>query len=690
MFTFIKRLFRRQPDPSSAPLFRGSTDTATTGAGLDIYQGDTEDGDYAITRYPPFDKGIPVIAVEKILLSQRDLIDRIFRTAGVSRDDFARLYQQPIENLARHVHLLPATSTTYFRGTGGLFRMSLEIALNALQSANAAVFPTGGGVERRFSMQPKWTLATFIAGLCSQNYRTVNSMAVLTRSNAQWTPLLDPLYAWCEQTRTDVYFVRWMEEVQVRGAQASAAYSISQVVPHAVLQYLASDNNQVVPAMTAAIAGVEMNTSENPIGRLVAPVITRVIEDDLKRSATNYGHLVIGAHLEMHLVDAMRRLVRAGKWIANNVASGSRLWVGQEGVFIDWQVAATDIAALLARDSFAGIPKDPDTLADLLVSANLLQLTKDGGRYWTIALPATLESKEGMVKLRDGPVIFPQGFNFTSFENVQLTLSGAPTTRGPGKGGAQTASATPATLPVKSPEPLVSVPQEGQTHLPALTNAADGVPVSASGMLASAQAPSLASNAPVAAAPSGETDDPSKEVGSAEDKEARAMTTSKPEARRAGKKAPKTHPNERAVPHTRTGDEQGNDEGTTPTAATTSTEPPIEARNSATSEKLLGSLKRTNAWLLQEVLNASRKGTLAGPVAVLPQGLGISHEELNVHGIPVMELLEELALKSWLWQDKTRAMRRIHAVECDGKTQRMMILKPDIAAALGFDMQRKD
>ena len=298
------------------------------------------------------------------------------------------------------MHLLPATSTTYFRGTGGLFRMSLEIALNSLQSANAAVFPTGGGVERRFFMLPKWTLACFLAGLCSQNYRTVNSMAVLTRSNAQWSPLLDSLYEWCASEAADVYFVRWMEDVQVRGAQASAAYSISQVVPHDVLQYLASDNNQVVPAMTAAVAGVDTNTSENPISRLVAPVITRVIEDDLKRSATNYGHLVIGAHLEMHLLDAMRRLVKTGKWIANNAASGGRLWVGQEGVFVDWQVAAGDIATLLARDSFAGIPKDPDTLADLLVSASLLQLTKEGGRYWTIAIPVSMESKEGMVKLR--------------------------------------------------------------------------------------------------------------------------------------------------------------------------------------------------------------------------------------------------------------------------------------------------
>lgn len=55
-----------------------------------------------------------------------------------------------------------------------------------------------------------------------------------------------------------------------------------------------------------------------------------------------------------------------------------------------------------------------------------------------------------------------------------------------------------------------------------------------------------------------------------------------------------------------------------------------------------------------------------------------------------MELLEELGLKAWLWQDKTRSSRRIHAVEIDGETHRMVILKPDIAAGLGFDMTMKE
>ena len=37
-----------------------------------------------------------------------------------------------------------------------------------------------------------------------------------------------------------------------------------------------------------------------------------------------------------------------------------------------------------------------------------------------------IEAKEGLVKLREGEVIFPQGFDFEPYKNVQLTLT--PTT----------------------------------------------------------------------------------------------------------------------------------------------------------------------------------------------------------------------------------------------------------------------
>ena len=608
------------------------------GVGLDVYPTDDEPGDYAVTRYPPFDQGIPVLDVHKLLRAQQDLVDRIYRTAGVSRAEFGRLFVPPIANMAKHVHLLPATPKTYFRGTGGLFRMSLEIALNALQAAHASVFPTGGGVERRYAMLPRWTLATFLAGLCCQNYRTVNMMAVLTRDNNQWAPLISGLYDWCQCQNADVYFVRWMDDNHVHGAQAAAAYSIAQVVPAEVLQYLATDNNQVVPAMTAAIAGVEMNMSENPIGRLVAPVVTRVIESDLKRSAINYGHLVIGAHLETHLIDAMRQLVRGGKWITNNQASGGRLWVGQEGVFIDWQAAAGDIATLLAKNAFAGVPQDPDTLADLLVSANLLTPTVGGDRYWSIILPGIMEAKDGMVKLRERALIFPDGFAFDAYKDIRLTLTQS-----------STKSATE----------------------PARDGKAKEARNNGGGLTETENQSDAASVAP-------------RNKANARKKQAQErIDTSTGEIL-----SPQREPETIKTPDC-TDKESGCDvPPPTPPKSDAPIDPPADqpATPAGVGEKLLASLQEGHAWLIKEILQSHKAGTTEGVVAMVKDGLAISNAELARHGIPVPPFLEELGMKGWLWQDKTRASRRLHPFEINGKTERVAVLKRDIASALGFSV----
>lgn len=624
MFEFLKKFASRSSTPGSTLSMPTHAEHATN-SHLEVFGG-VEAGDLAVTRYPPFDKGIPLIEIDTLIRSQADLITRIFRTAGVSREEFNERFDPPIRNLAKHIHLLPATSTTYFRGTGGLFRMSLEVALNSLQSANGSVFPITGGVERRFFIQPKWSLAIFLAGLCSQNYRTLNSMVVISRENDQWAPLINHLYDWAHKKNIDRYHVRWLEDSPVHGAKASGAYSINHIVPAEVLQYLASDNNQIFQAMTAAIAGVETNASENPVSRIVAPIITRVIEEDLNRSATNYGHLVIGTHLEPHLVDAMRRLVRDGKWAPNQ--PGGRVWIGREGIFIDWHEASADISQVLSKDSFAGVPKDPDSLASLLINAGLLEMNKSGELYWTIALPLTLEALDTTVKLRQGASIFSQKFDFSPYQNIQLTLD---------------LDQTP------SPKPTNSVKKREFTQTPVTAPEATRILDQA---LHSAVAGIALENGASNKKPAEHK--PSLTVVPTSDLQTERIPTPNP-------RTPET-----SAPSARKVDAALLDQD--PTAA----------------DRLLASLRPDNRFLLQQVLVAYRNDVKTKLVTFLPHGVGISHHELLKHDKNITEFFEELSSKQWLWMDKSKPGRKIHPITVNGETQRLVILKPSIAHALGL------
>lgn len=672
------------------PFLRGSGGTAgrksagkaiRRGQGLDVFEGD-DAGDLAINRYPPFDSGIPLNAVETIIQSQEQLINRLYRTAGLNRADFERLYMPPIRKLAEYIHLLPATPDTYFRGTGGLFRFSLDIALHSLQAANSSVFPTGGGVERRYHMQPRWCLATFLAGLCCQNYRTVNAMVVMSKDGDQWMPLLEPLIEWARGIRLKNYYVRWINDVQVHGAQASAAYSVSQIVSNDILQWLATDNNQIVPAMTAAVTGVESHASENPITRLVAPVITRVIEEDLRRTSTNYGHLVIGSHLEPHLVDAMRRLVSGGKWVANSSVNG-RLWVGVEGTFIDWLPAAQDIINLLMRDAYGGIPRDPETLADLLSNAGLIAVHPKKGRYWTIAVPGTMEAKDGLLKLKDGSIIFPRGFDFEPFKSIQLAFdestkpaprpeAPAPATMQPREQAEQTAPKPAAEERPREPEvkraprkpkKAVTPSTEAGTQTNVAHQAVSPVKTTAPDAQASREAEPSNEMPPVDDVP------PPDEIPE-------RLQHADLDGQEVGVPVAPPRQSQEAAPD-RSVDAQS---PATPAAASVA---PLDSR----AEAMFASLRKHNAWLLQEIQRCMQTNALTGQVLWLKQGLGIDQVELSAHGQPMLELFEELALKQWLWVDSTKPSRKIHAIEKDGESLKMLILKPEIARSLGFEGQ---
>jgi conjugal transfer pilus assembly protein TraI len=631
MFTlFLKRSLSKPDIPAQDGSNIISAPRPHTGTGLDVYAGE-DAGEYAITRYPPFDKGIPAVDPAKLMRAQADLLERIRRSAGVTRVEFEAHYRKPMENLAWYVHLLPATSTTYFRGTGGLFRMSVEIALNSLQAANAAVFPTGGNVERRHVLLPRWTLASFLGGLCSQCYRTINTLSVLTRDNAQWQPLLGSLHAWIQEKAADVYFVRWLDEQSIQGEQATAAYAISKIIPANVLQYLSDGNNQVVQAMTAAVAGADIHMSENPIARLVAPVITRVIEADLKQSATHYGHLVIGAHLEPHLLDAMRRLVKQGQWVANSQASGGRLWCGGDGVYIDWIPASRDIAGVLARDAFAGVPKDPDTLADLLARARLLQLNRGNEKYWSITMPETFELKEGFVKLADKATLFPPGYDMKQFDGISLGM------------GAKWRKPAPPSIPDSRDEQM---PRPGEIK----ERADRAVP---------------------------EPKEPSREQAELfSDEQPLEPDISQPDesedekAAVPGRKASRLpKPDAKPMPEAR---------------QDLRAESPKRADREMTVETLLASLKKPNALLLSEIIRAKKEGTLTGKVIRVSGGIGITPEELSNHGIPSMELMQELSMKGWLHVDPKKPSRTIHAVEENGESLRVLVIRPEFAEILGL------
>lgn len=352
--------------------------------------------------YSPSDPGFAALPVEEVLAPHADLVARIKLCYGADRDTFERDLLPLIHRYAAYVHLLPATADNYFSAPGGLLRLGLEAGFFSLQGTDAHIFSGKLTISARRHLEPRWRLATFIAGLCCELHRALSFVIVTDSQGVEWPPCLTPLAIWSQQRQAERYFLRWRP--QATETRALGLFALPHVVASEVLQHLCEDNTVIVPHMMASIGGLPVFRDKNVLDELVRRSLALVIDRNLVANADRYGSPQFGSHLERFLVDALRRLVVADSaWVPNR--EKSRVWFGQDGLFLLWPAAAEDISSLLEADHLPGIPKSPETMREVLMGAGVLSAHDTGAAVWIIHPPGAKAGQEA-VKLSSPAILF--------------------------------------------------------------------------------------------------------------------------------------------------------------------------------------------------------------------------------------------------------------------------------------------
>lgn len=381
---------------------------------------DLEDVD--IPRYPPFAKGLPVAPIGKLLETQRSLIEKIRQTLGLPQADFDKLVLPVLRRYAEFVHLMPASEAHHHRGAGGLFRHGLEVAFWTTQASGAVMFSIEGSPLERRNNEPRWRLASCFAGLLHDVGKPLSDVMVSDRDGrATWNPYGESLFDWAARHKIDRYFLRWRDNRHKRH-EKFALLTVDRLIPQPTREYLADAGPQVIESMLEAIAGVGANQA---ITKLVLRADRESVSRDMKEHRLNVDEFSYGVPVERYIFDALRRLVKSGKWKIN--VAGGKVWVLQQGVFVIWK-PVQDIIDLLAQDKTPGVPRDPDTLADILIErgfAHSCAVSENGDqavyRYWRV-LPDALKAEgvtEPMLMLR--------------LDSVDLIVTGEPPVAVPGQ-----------------------------------------------------------------------------------------------------------------------------------------------------------------------------------------------------------------------------------------------------------------
>jgi conjugal transfer pilus assembly protein TraI len=342
------------------------------------------DDEAEILRYPPFLRGLPVTPSEALLTTQSTLIGALQDALAFTDERFATLVQPVLSRYAAFVHLLPASEAHHHRGAGGLLRHGLEVACGAAQASQGRVFALDRPPSERRALEPRWHLAAGLAGLCHDLGKPVSDVAVTDRAGSHaWQPFLAPLTDWAAARAITRYHLRWRRE-RHQQHMLLGPLVLDRVLTPEVMAWMAEADPAILHALLAAVAGLD---AEAVLTNLVRGADQASVEEDLRANHLDPAALSLGVPVERYLLDAMRRLVRAGRWTCN--VPGARLWRFAEGLHVVWPAGAQDILALLAEDRVPGIPRDPDTLADILLERALAVPCADADgqrlRYWRLA-----------------------------------------------------------------------------------------------------------------------------------------------------------------------------------------------------------------------------------------------------------------------------------------------------------------
>ncbi len=353
--------------------------------------------DEDIPRYPPFMKGLPVVAPAKLIETQKELLDRIANSTIATPDIFESHYLAAVSRFAAFAHLLPASQSHHHRGAGGLLRHAIEVGLWALQSADRVLLKSAVSPIHRREMEPRWQLAVFLAAMCHDAGKPVTDLTVTNKDRTStWHPISEDLYDWAIKHEVNAYFLEWREG---RGKQHTALSSLiaERIIGARSLAWIAEVDTDLVVWLMESLAGNPGPT--NLIYDLVSKADQSSVERDLKTLGIAMAGYELGVPVERHLIDIMRRFVREGMWLIN--VPGARLWNIDGHVYLVWPAAGEELARQIKEDGIPGIPRTPDGILDMLIDRGMAFLRDAGSnddRFWKI-VPTVLAEKIPDIKL---------------------------------------------------------------------------------------------------------------------------------------------------------------------------------------------------------------------------------------------------------------------------------------------------
>lgn len=147
---------------------------------------------------------VPTLPVRDLFAANGKLIRDLCYASSLSEEEAQRFLLPVITNLAKIVHLVPASECGHHKGYGGLFTHSLEVAFYAANEARLTIFDQDETPKQKFLNRRRWILTTILAGLIHDAGKVFVNAKIVDENGVEWGKN-EPLLDWLRRNKIQRY-----------------------------------------------------------------------------------------------------------------------------------------------------------------------------------------------------------------------------------------------------------------------------------------------------------------------------------------------------------------------------------------------------------------------------------------------------------------------------------------------------
>lgn len=309
---------------------------------------------------------------------RQKLLDNIWQRASLSRQQFAELYQRPLERYAELVQQLPASQNHHHAYPGGMLDHGLEIVAYALKIRQTYLLPIGAPPESQSAQAEAWTAAAAYGALIHDLGKVAVDLHVELENGTTWHPWHGPI--------THPYRFRHVKgrNYQLHGAAAALIYA--QILTPEILDWLSG-----FPEAWAQLIFILSGQYEHAgiLGEIVVKADQASVAQEL---GGNPARALVAPKqsLQRQLADGLRYLVRE-TYKLNQPDGPSDGWLTQDALWLVSKPIADQLRAYLLTQGIEGVPSSNAPFFNMLQDQGVIQTNAQDKAIWK----ATIDNGNG-------------------------------------------------------------------------------------------------------------------------------------------------------------------------------------------------------------------------------------------------------------------------------------------------------